>query len=108
MYNKVFAPGDLNGDGRGDILAHTTGGALYLYAGTGDASAPFKSRVSIGGGWNTYSKLAAPGDINGDGKGDIVGVNSAGDLYRYTSTGTGKFSAKVRIGPGWYTYRNLY
>ncbi|MYX38223.1 MULTISPECIES: VCBS repeat-containing protein [unclassified Streptomyces] len=107
-YNKLLGAGDYTGDGRTDLLARTTGGTLYLYAGTGDASAPFKSRVSIGGGWNTYSKLAAPGDINGDGKGDIVGVNSAGDLYRYTSTGTGKFSAKVRIGPGWNTYRNLY
>ncbi|MET7858362.1 FG-GAP-like repeat-containing protein [Streptomyces sp. NPDC005318] len=107
-YNKLLGAGDYTGDGRTDLLARTTGGTLYLYAGTGNASAPFKSRVSIGSGWNTYNKLAAPGDINGDGKGDIVGVNSAGDLYRYTSTGTGKFAAKVRVGGGWNTYRNLY
>ncbi|MFG2560563.1 FG-GAP repeat domain-containing protein [Streptomyces sp. NPDC048496] len=108
VYNKLLGAGDYTGDGRTDLLARTTGGTLYLYAGTGNASAPFKSRVAIGGGWNTYNKLAAPGDINGDGKGDIVGVNSAGDLYRYTSTGTGKFTAKVKVGGGWNTYRNLY
>ncbi|MDX3096140.1 VCBS repeat-containing protein [Streptomyces sp. ME01-24h] len=108
VYNKLLGAGDYTGDGLTDLLARTTGGTLYLYAGTGNASAPFKSRVVIGGGWNTYNKLAAPGDINGDGKGDIVGVNSAGDLYLYTATGTGKFAGRVKIGFGYNTYRNLY
>ncbi|THA74567.1 hypothetical protein E6R60_20520 [Streptomyces sp. A0642] len=107
-YNKLVGAGDYNGDGLTDLLARTTGGTLYLYPGTGVASKPFKSRVSIGGGWNTYKKLAAPGDINGDGKADLVGVDGKGDLYRYTSTGTGKFSARARVGGGWGTYYNLY
>ncbi|MEU1351024.1 VCBS repeat-containing protein [Streptomyces sp. NPDC005776] len=107
-YNKLVGAGDYNGDGRTDLLARTKGGTLYLYPGTGVASKPFKSRVNIGGGWNTYKKLAAPGDITGDGKADLVGVDGKGDLYRYTSTGTGKFGARARVGGGWGTYANLY
>ncbi|MEV0743713.1 VCBS repeat-containing protein [Streptomyces sp. NBC_01220] len=107
-YDKLVGAGDYNGDGRTDLLARTKGGTLYLYPGTGVASKPFKSRVNIGGGWNTYKKLAAPGDINGDGKADLVGVDGKGDLYRYTSTGTGKFGARARLGGGWGTYANLY
>ncbi|MFI6946686.1 FG-GAP repeat domain-containing protein [Streptomyces sp. NPDC050422] len=107
-YNKLVGAGDYNGDGRTDLLARTKGGTLYLYPGTGVASKPFKSRVNIGGGWNTYKKLAAPGDINGDGKADLVGIDGKGDLYRYTSTGTGKFGARARVGGGWGTYANLY
>lgn len=107
-YNKLVGAGDYNGDGRTDLLARSKSGYLYLYPGTGVASKPFKARVTIGGGWNTYKKLAAPGDINGDGKADLVGVDAKGDLYRYTSTGTGKFGARARVGGGWATYVNLY
>ncbi|MEW2177536.1 VCBS repeat-containing protein [Streptomyces sp. NPDC005406] len=107
-YNKLVGAGDYNGDGLTDLLARTSGGTLYLYPGTGVATKPFKSRVSVGSGWNTYKKLAAPGDINGDGKADLVGVDGKGDLYRYTSTGTGKFGARARVGGGWGTYANLY
>lgn len=108
VYNKLVGAGDYNGDGRTDLLARSKSGYLYLYPGTGVASKPFKARVTIGGGWNTYKKLAAPGDMNGDGKADLVGVDAKGDLYRYTSTGTGKFGARARVGGGWATYVNLY
>nr|WSW68784.1 FG-GAP-like repeat-containing protein [Streptomyces sp. NBC_00995] len=107
-YNKLLGAGDYNGDGLTDLLARSKSGYLYLYPGTGVASKPFKARLTIGGGWNTYKKLAAPGDINGDGKADLLGVDSKGDLYRYTSTGTGKFGARARVGGGWSTYVNLY
>ncbi|MFI6963473.1 FG-GAP repeat domain-containing protein [Streptomyces sp. NPDC050255] len=107
-YNKLVGAGDYNGDGLTDLLARSKSGYLYLYPGTGVASKPFKARQTIGGGWNTYKKLAAPGDINGDGKADLVGVDAKGDLYRYTSTGTGKFGARARVGGGWATYVNLY
>ncbi|WP_326661310.1 VCBS repeat-containing protein [Streptomyces sp. NBC_00385] len=107
-YNKLLGAGDYNGDGLTDLLARSKSGYLYLYPGTGVASKPFKSRLNIGGGWNTYKKLAAPGDINGDGKADLVGVDAKGDLYRYTSTGTGKFGARARVGGGWGSYVNLY
>ncbi|KMS80478.1 alpha integrin [Streptomyces leeuwenhoekii] len=54
-YNNVVSVGDIDIDGVTDVVARDKNGALYLYKGTGSASAPFKSRVKIGsGGWNTY------------------------------------------------------
>ncbi|MEV5546326.1 VCBS repeat-containing protein [Streptomyces sp. NPDC052309] len=57
-YNNLVSVGDIDIDGITDLVARDKTGALYLYKGTGNATAPFKSRVKIGsGGWNTYSIL---------------------------------------------------
>ncbi|MFI8767953.1 FG-GAP repeat domain-containing protein [Streptomyces sp. R-07] len=106
-YNKILGAGDYTGDGRTDIVARTSGGDLYLYAGTGVAATPFKARVKIGTGWNTYSKIVAPGDLNADGKGDLLGVTSGGDLYRYLNIAPGKFTARVNIGHGYQVYNAM-
>ncbi|MER0446228.1 VCBS repeat-containing protein [Streptomyces sp. Edi4] len=107
MYNKVIAAGDVSRDGKNDLLARTPGGDLYFYAGTGHASTPFESRVRIGPGWDMYSgsKIAAPGDLTGDGRSDLVAVDSAGTLWRYDADGTGTFKSPVKIGWGWNTYK---
>ncbi|MGW1883303.1 FG-GAP-like repeat-containing protein [Streptomyces sp. NPDC001970] len=108
IYNRIVGAGDITGDGRADIVARDSGGNLYLYAGTGSATAPFKGRVKIGPGWNAYNKLQAPGDIDGDGRADLLATDSAGTLWRYSANGTGSFKARVKIGPGWNTYAGLH
>ena len=57
IFNKLIGLGDNNGDGRNDLIARDGHGDLWLYQGTGSASAPFKSRVKIGWGWNSYNYL---------------------------------------------------
>lgn len=57
-YNALISVGDINYDGITDLLARDKNGALWLYKGTGKASAPYASRVKIGNaGWNTYRIL---------------------------------------------------
>ncbi|MFE7601437.1 FG-GAP repeat domain-containing protein [Streptomyces sp. NPDC057494] len=108
-FNRILGAGDFSGDGRADVVVRDGSGNLYLYKGTGSATSPFAGRVRIGTGWGTYTMLAAPGDLNGDGKADLLGVNAAGDLYRYLGTGTGAaISPRVKIGSGFQTYTNLY
>ncbi|MFF8592416.1 FG-GAP repeat domain-containing protein [Streptomyces sp. NPDC015220] len=54
-YNKLVSVGDIDLDGITDLVARDTSGALWLYKGTGNGSAPFAPRVKIGNsGWNTY------------------------------------------------------
>jgi hypothetical protein len=57
-YNQLVSTGDITQDGRTDLVARDKTGALYLYKGTGNASAPFGGRVMIGAsGWNSYRFL---------------------------------------------------
>ncbi|GHF16817.1 hypothetical protein GCM10014715_84980 [Streptomyces spiralis] len=111
VYDRIVGAGDYTGDGRADIVARTSAGDLYLYAGTGSTSAPFKPRLKVGPGWQIYSKLAAIGDVDGDGRGDLLAADRSGNLYRYSSTGvatgSGAFRARVLIGGGWNIYREL-
>ncbi|WP_328944269.1 VCBS repeat-containing protein [Streptomyces sp. NBC_00250] len=106
-YNKIVGAGDFTGDGRTDIAARTSGGDLYVYPGTGVATSAFKTRVKVGSGWNTYSKVIAPGDLNADGKADLLGVTAGGDLYRYLNTAPNKFSVRTRLGGGYQVYSSI-
>ncbi|MER7758593.1 VCBS repeat-containing protein [Streptomyces sp. NPDC097619] len=110
-FDRLLGGGDFTGDGRADLIARTTGGTLYVYPGTGNASAPFGAKVKIGTGFGVYNKMASPGDMNGDGRADLVGTDSQGNAYRYVTTGLGgasTLSKRVLLGGGWNTYKNLY
>ncbi|CAL9529402.1 hypothetical protein SUDANB58_04014 [Streptomyces sp. enrichment culture] len=54
-YNAYAATGDIDGDGRADLLARDTSGVLWLYQGRGVASAPFATRIRVGGGWGAFN-----------------------------------------------------
>ncbi|WP_225848033.1 VCBS repeat-containing protein [Streptomyces sp. HPF1205] len=56
-YNKILGLGDTNADYHNDLIARDYKGVLWLYKGTGSASAPYQKRVQIGTGWNTYNYL---------------------------------------------------
>ncbi|MFI1866122.1 FG-GAP repeat domain-containing protein [Streptomyces jumonjinensis] len=56
-FNKLVSTGDVNADRRSDLLARDPKGALWLYKGTGKASAPFKPRVKVGTGFQQYRDL---------------------------------------------------
>ncbi|MGX1367328.1 hypothetical protein RKD19_002687 [Streptomyces canus] len=57
-YTAVVSTGDNTGDGKADLMAVDAAGALWLYKGTGTASAPFGARTQIGtSGWTQYNLL---------------------------------------------------
>ncbi|MFD8193565.1 FG-GAP repeat domain-containing protein [Streptomyces wuyuanensis] len=96
-------------DGKADLLAVDRYGKLWLYAGTGRAAAPFAPRVQVGTGWNIYNIVNGAGDLNQDGRPDLVARDGAGRLWLYTGTGNAAAPYKPRtlIGKGWSTYSNL-
>ena len=72
---QITAAGDVNGDGYGD-LAVTDGVGVSLYAGsaTGILATPLSVTPAPAGdpGWPFGASLAALGDVNGDGYGDLA------------------------------------
>ncbi|MFB8400128.1 FG-GAP repeat domain-containing protein [Streptomyces sp. NPDC055912] len=101
--NMLIGAGDVTGDGRPDLVSRD-GEVLYVHAGTGSATAPFAPRNYVGHGWYLYKYLASPGDMDGDGRADLVAVTPGGDVYRYSSSGlvnSYEFHSRVKIASGW-------
>ncbi|MFJ9620056.1 FG-GAP-like repeat-containing protein [Streptomyces noursei] len=104
---------DVNKDGKPDLVAVDTNGALWAYPGTGNlaGSSTLGGRVQIGSGWGSMAELASPGDLDADGKADLVAVDPAGALWKYPGTGalngSNTFGARTQIGSGWNSMHQL-
>ncbi|MFB7281390.1 FG-GAP repeat domain-containing protein [Streptomyces hydrogenans] len=99
-YNQITGSGDLDGDGKADLIARDKTGVLWSYKGSGKAAGPFGARVKIGGGWQVYPMVVSPGDLNDDGRADLVARDTTGKVYLYRGTGklAGPYSARSAIG----------
>src|SRR3989442_3755830 len=111
-YAYGVALGDINGDGKLDLLvanfcADSTcaSGGVSVFLGKGDGS--FQPVVTYGsGGLNSYS--VAVGDVNADGKPDLLVTNyyagngnySSGTVGVLLGNGDGTFQAAVSYGSG--------
>jgi FG-GAP-like repeat len=108
IFVKVLSPGDFTGDGKADLIGAKSNGDLYLYR--GNALGGFTGAgTKIGRGWNIFVKVLSPGDFTGDGKADLIGAKSNGDLYLYRGNGLGGFTGPgTKIGAGWNTFTQVF
>ncbi|MER5931558.1 FG-GAP-like repeat-containing protein [Streptomyces sp. NPDC002054] len=88
----IYVAGDYNGDGRSDIamVYDYSDGAAGLHTWTGNANGTFNSgvaswRVGTGNWWIFHASFRS-GDVNGDGRDDIMA------LYGYTAGGVAMFT----------------
>ncbi|AZK95029.1 MULTISPECIES: FG-GAP-like repeat-containing protein [Streptomyces] len=103
----LIAPGDLTGDRHGDLLARDAGGELWRYNGTGKGTLGAKTLVQKD--WAVTSKaFAGVGDLNGDGRTDLISRDTSGRLWQHLGTGKGTLSAATQVGTGWQRYTSLH
>ncbi|WP_148076787.1 GH25 family lysozyme [Frigoribacterium sp. PhB24] len=91
IFTDVIAAGDTDGDGRTDLVARKSDGTLWLYAGTGRAGSgqeTFRAGTQIGSGWNAFAQVVGVGDMDGDGRDDLVAKRATGALALYRGQGT--------------------
>jgi hypothetical protein len=96
----LTAVGDVTGDARNDVLARNPGNdRLFVFAGKGTGG--FADRQRVPGEWADYRSLAATGDLDGDGKADLLARDAAGALWALPGTGTGRFGTAVKVAGSW-------
>ena len=102
MFTKIWAAGDVNGDGNQDIFAEDAAGGLYLYPGNGKGG--WGAYGKIGSGWNIFDTLVTIGDFDGDGHSDVLARQPNGALWLYPTNGAGGWKQNQSIGSGWQIF----
>ncbi|MFD3729269.1 hypothetical protein [Streptomyces sp. NPDC058671] len=104
MYTAIVPLGNITAAGRGDLVARDKDGVLWHYQGSDNPDAPFKPRVRVGGGWNTYTEIAR--DSYGYGR-RLVARDKSGVLWMYHVNFDGNFYPRQRVGGGWNAYTKI-
>ncbi len=102
---RTVLSGDINGDGKTDILAMNTSGQWWAALNTGSSFTPvYLGSWDPSAGWQAI-QLA---DVNGDGRMDVVGMTSGGGWWASLVTGsdnnlsfTNVFLSKWNPAAGW-------
>jgi hypothetical protein len=101
-HSLMTAVGDINEDGRNDLVARDKGRLVALL---GTSHGGFK-RVVLGKGMGSYAQLVGAGDQNGDGHVDLLGRSARG-LTLFKGKGDGRFGARSAVPGSWGSYSRI-
>ncbi|MEU0373618.1 FG-GAP-like repeat-containing protein [Streptomyces sp. NPDC006283] len=106
--SRLVAYGDLSGDGRSDLLAvEKATGKLWLYPGAGTGALGARKLIGASG-WTGMSAMVGAGDMNSDGKTDLIARKaSTGELFLYPGK-AGALGSRVLIGNGGWNVMDTF
>ncbi|MGW8990902.1 hypothetical protein ACWGRF_13370 [Streptomyces zhihengii] len=109
VLNRPLVPRDYDANGSPDVLVRDSAGRLAAYDTkelrhmlAGDELAP----TTLGTGWNTYTLMAAPGDLGGSAADDVVGRDRDGVLWLHRGEGQ-TLLPRTKVGGGWQVYNKI-
>src|SRR5262249_55789665 len=97
-----ITPGDMNGDGRADVIARNSSGQLVQYLNSGSGATVLTGPTVIGTGWHGLDSIQ-PSDGSGDGRADVIARNPSGVLLEYLNTSASGGSVLAGTGATIYT-----
>jgi len=103
---QLLNVGDWDRDGNADVVVRVAGGdQLVMYPGLGNGN--FGRPRALGAGWASITRLAAVGDVTGDGFPDLMGATASGPMTIFRGAGTNAFSAPVLAPASLRTYNQI-
>ena len=102
-HTLMTAVGDINKDGRNDLVARHKGRMVALL---GTTKGGF-TRSVLAKGMGNYSQFIGVGDQNGDGSADLFARDVKGGLFMYPGTGSGSFGARSVVAGSWSAYNRV-
>ncbi|MEU9950387.1 VCBS repeat-containing protein [Streptomyces poriferorum] len=93
---------DSNADSLPDGRWQTNAAGVLNYAANDNSDLK-----NVGHGWGIYNKLVSAGNLGGGEAGDLLGRDSAGNLYLYLGYGDGTVTQRYKVGGGWNAYTQL-
>lgn len=104
-FDLVMA-GDINRDGKTDLLGRKTNGDLFYYEAR-KSSYYFKPGVKVGHGWTSMRTLTFIPRTIGNNAG-VLAVDSDGRMHIYPFVNrSGRFASSVKLGYGWSRFTRV-
>jgi hypothetical protein len=101
-------PRSLNvvGDANPDLVLKSRTGVVSVFPTAGQLG--FRGAVATNGAWSTMDQVVAVGDVNGDGRGDVLGRTRANKVSRiYLGDGAGHVRTLGIAGTPTFRYANM-